>query len=372
MPIDHVLALMWICWGAFWALAALGSGTAERVESRSSRLTHVSLVAVSFFLLFEPFRLGPFGLSILPEGPAFDFLGTSLAALGLSLAIWARLHLGRNWSGTVAIRSEQRLVQSGPYALVRHPIYAALLMAVVGTAIAIGKLGAVIALPILFFAYWRKLRIEESALVEAFGDEYESYRRRVGALLPLRTTRASIRDASARSSGLLSTTELGRTIDRLRGEGQLSEARAHLMRQELPHAISESAYVLRHLGAHLTIGVVFAFDVIPLPLGTIGRVLWVAGNRAYETGFGSRERARVHSFKVFLVAAIPWIGYVAYLLPLRNESSELAWLLAHNLSYRFYGVSFEEFLAAKPRVLRRLGGWLLPPISGETHREPRR
>ena len=374
MPIDWALALLWICWAAYWVLAAARSGTAQRAESRSSRLAHVLLVASSFVLLFlEPLRLGPLGLSIVAEGPAFYVLGISLVALGLSLAIWARLHLGHNWSGAVAIKSEQRLVQSGPYALVRHPIYCGLLVAVTGSAIAIGKLGAAIAVPIMAFTYWRKLRIEEGVLAEAFAEAYESYCRRVGALLPLRRIQASIRDAFARSRGLLKPAELDRTIDRLRVEGQLSDGQAHLLRRKLPHAVSESAYVLRHFGAHLTIGVIFAFDVIPLPLGTIGRVLWVVGNRAYEAAFGSRERARVHSFKVVLVAAVPWIGYGAYLLPLRHQNLELAWLLAHHLSYRLYGASFEEFLSGKPRVVQRFGGWILPPIGeGIAHQEPTR
>ena len=178
--------------------------------------------------------------------------------------------------------------------------------------------------------------------------------------------KASIRDVLARSRRyFLDSAELGRTIDRLQAGGRLSDGRAQRLRRRLPRAISQSAYVLKHLGAHLSIGVVFAFDIIPLPLGTIGRVLWVAGSRVYETVRGSSERARVHSFKVLLVAAIPWVGYGAYLLPLRQQNLELAWLLAHHLNYRLHGVSFDEFLAAKPRLIQRIGVWLLPPLVDE-------
>jgi hypothetical protein len=125
--------------------------------------------------------------------------------------------------------------------------------------------------------------------------------------------------------------------------------------------MSESAYVLRHLGSHVAIGVIFAFDLVPLPLGTVGRVLWVAGNRVYESLLGSSERAQVHSLKVLLVAAIPWIGYGAYLMPLRRESPFLTWFFAQHLSYRLYDMSFEEFVAGKPRFIRRAGDWLVPP-----------
>lgn len=71
----------------------------------------------------------------------------------------------------------------------------------------------------------------------------------------------------------------------------------------------------------------------------------------------------MHSVGVLLVAAFPWIGYAAYLLPLRRESAELSWLLAHRLSYRLDGTSFDEFLADKPRPIQRVGRWLLPGLS---------
>ncbi len=366
MPIEWALALLWIGWAVYWALAAARSGPARRAEGRSSRLAHILLVACSFVLLFSLFserlRLGPLGVSVFPKGPALSVLGTFMAALGLSLAIWARLHLAHNWSGAVALKSDQQLVQTGPYGLVRHPIYSGLLLAVAGSALAIGKLGAAIAVPIMAAAYWRKLRIEERVLIGAFGEAYESYSRRVGALLPFRRIRVSIHDACVRGRGLLRPAELGRTIDRLHFDGRLSDGRAHLLRRELPHALSESAYVLRHFGVHLSIGMIFAFDVVPLPLGSISRVLWVVGNRAYEAAFGSREKADVHSLEVVFVAAIPWIGYGAYLLPLRHQSHELTWLLAHHFSYRLYGASFDEMLSGRPRVVRRFGAWLLPPI----------
>lgn len=373
MSIDWVLGLLWICWAVYWIIVAIRSGIGKRAEPLLSRLIHVLLVASSFFLLFfEPIRLGPLDLSIIPEGTAFYVLGIALVTVGLSFSIWARLHLGNNWSGSVALKSEQHLVQSGPYAFVRHPIYGGLLMAVTGSAIVIGKLAAAIGVLIMVFAYWRKLRLEEGVMIEAFGETYEAYCHRVGALLPLRGIQISIHETLARSRALLTPTELERTIDQLQAEQLISDDHALDLRRELPPAISESAYVLRHFGAHLSIGVIFAFDVIPLPLGTLCRVLWVVGNQAYETIFGSRERARVHSFKVILVAAVPWIGYGAYLLPLRYQSPQLAWLLTHHFSYRFYGASFEEFLSGKPGVVQRFGRWILPTMDEVTaHQDPR-
>ena len=176
--------------------------------------------------------------------------------------------------------------------------------------------------------------------------------------------RVSARERFERTRAtLLRPDDLSRTLDRLCDEGRLSPDRAQLIREQLPHALSDSAYILRHLGAHLTLGVIFAFDMIPLPLGTVSRVLWVLANRAYEATRGSADRAEIHSFRVMLVAAIPWLGYGAYLLPLRSESVELTWLLAHHVSFQLHGTSFEEFIAAKPRMVRRAGSWLIPDIS---------
>ena len=86
----------------------------------------------------------------------------------------------------------------------------------------------------------------------------------------------------------------------------------------------------------------------PRLYGTMS-VLWVAGNRVYESALGSPERARIHSLKVLLVAFVSWVGYGAYLLPFRRESPELAWLYPQHLSYSLNGVAFEEFLVKKPR-----------------------
>ena len=381
---DWPLALLWACWAGYWILAAAGCRRAARTEARSSRLAHLLLLASSYALLFlEPITTGVLATPILQATPitqpssvlygsgfALYGSGFALTACGLGLATWARVHIGRNWSGTVAIRSEQRLVESGPYAWIRHPIYSGLLLALAGSAIAIGTLAAVLAVTIAIVAFWRKIQIEEGWIDSAFGHEYADYRRRVGGLLPFRAMRISILESFTRArSALLQHEQLGRTIDRLRDEGQLSPDRARLLREQLPEEISESAYVLRNLGAHLAMGVVFAFDVVPLPLGTIGRVLWVVGNRAYETVRGSPERAAIHSLRVVLVAAIPWIGYGAYLLPLRSESAELTWILAHHISYQLHGMSYEEFLVTKPRAIQKAGSWLVPDASQRATRD---
>jgi protein-S-isoprenylcysteine O-methyltransferase Ste14 len=121
---DWPLALLWACWAGYWILAAAGCRRAARTEARSSRLAHLLLLASSYALLFlEPITTGVLATPILqatpitqPSSVLYGLYGSgfALTACGLGLATWARVHIGQNWSGTVAIRSEQRLVEGGP------------------------------------------------------------------------------------------------------------------------------------------------------------------------------------------------------------------------------------------------------------------
>jgi protein-S-isoprenylcysteine O-methyltransferase Ste14 len=107
-----------------------------------------------------------------------------MTALGLMLAIWGRVHLGKEWSGRVELKPGHHLVRSGPYAWVRHPIYAGILWAVAGSALVARELTAALAVMVMLAAYRRKIRMEEAVLSKAFGAEYGAYRRVVKALVP--------------------------------------------------------------------------------------------------------------------------------------------------------------------------------------------
>ena len=107
-----------------------------------------------------------------------------VTALGLGLSVWARVHIGGNWSAIVTIKRDHALVRDGPYRYVRHPIYTGILLAFVGSALARDEWRGVLATAIAFAALWRKLRLEELWLTEVFGDEYRRYRNEVRALIP--------------------------------------------------------------------------------------------------------------------------------------------------------------------------------------------
>jgi protein-S-isoprenylcysteine O-methyltransferase Ste14 len=136
----------------------------------------------SFLLLFLP---AP-GLRgrLLPLTPAVTTIGLAVQGLSFLLAVWARRHLGRNWSGAITVARDHQLVRSGPYRLVRHPIYTAMFGMFVGSGIVSGELHALLALGVIVAAFWRKIRLEERTLREVFGQAYQEYSRGTRALIP--------------------------------------------------------------------------------------------------------------------------------------------------------------------------------------------
>ena len=173
---------LWMAFQIYWAIAAKNSAPATRSESRRSRGIHVLILNISFLLLFIPVP----GLTrhFLPDSPFLVPIGLALQVAFFLLAFWSRRHLGRNWSGEVSIKSEHQLVRSGPYRFLRHPIYTAMFGMYIGTAIVSAQYNTLVAIALMAIAYGRKIPMEEKALGEAFGPEYDSYRGHSWALIP--------------------------------------------------------------------------------------------------------------------------------------------------------------------------------------------
>ena len=110
--------------------------------------------------------------------------GFAVTVAGAAFAIWARLLLGANWSATVTVKQNHELKRTGPYAIVRHPIYSGFLLAMLGTAIAYGEIRGLIALLIALIAWRVKSLIEERFMMDQFGEQYVQYKREVRALIP--------------------------------------------------------------------------------------------------------------------------------------------------------------------------------------------
>jgi protein-S-isoprenylcysteine O-methyltransferase Ste14 len=182
----ELIPALWIAWLIYWRISASGVKAVQRRESAASRAAHIVPLVVAGILLYMRDIPGGGVLfeRFLPRGYTSYWSGAALVVLGLALSVWARTHLGRNWSGTVTVKQEHELIRGGPYAYVRHPIYTGLLFALIGTAIVRGEWRGVLAVLIAFAALWRKLRLEERWMIETFGDEYRRYRERTAALIP--------------------------------------------------------------------------------------------------------------------------------------------------------------------------------------------
>jgi protein-S-isoprenylcysteine O-methyltransferase Ste14 len=111
-------------------------------------------------------------------------MGASICVLGLLVTLWARWTLGGNWSSAVTFKQGHELIRTGPYRLVRHPIYTGLLVMALGTALDFGQLRCWLAVPVMAVAFWIKLKQEEKLLLRHFPEEYPIYKRQVKALVP--------------------------------------------------------------------------------------------------------------------------------------------------------------------------------------------
>jgi len=171
--------------GIVWAVGAVFTKRTRRREAPVSRAVHIGLFTVAFFLLFSALSsLGPLAWRFVPASPGVAYAGLALTAAGAAFAVWARVFLGGNWSSSVTLKENHTLVRTGPYAVVRHPIYSGFLLAVAGTAIAVGEARCFIAFVLIFTAFRLKSRVEEGFMIEQFGSEYEAYAGQVKALIP--------------------------------------------------------------------------------------------------------------------------------------------------------------------------------------------
>jgi protein-S-isoprenylcysteine O-methyltransferase Ste14 len=181
----YLFPAMWLAWLVYWGITARDVKPTVRHESTRSRLSHIGPLVLAGFLLAVPDVSVPVLRGrIVPWSPWTFAIAAALTAAGLLFSVWARRYLGRNWSGTVTIKQNHELITTGPYGIVRHPIYTGLLLGFIGSAMAIGEWRGVLAIVLAFLSLLFKLRIEERWMRDQFGDAYRAYCRRVPALVP--------------------------------------------------------------------------------------------------------------------------------------------------------------------------------------------
>jgi protein-S-isoprenylcysteine O-methyltransferase Ste14 len=159
-------------WAAFWIYWLVAAFSMKRTHISWSRQLPIRAVILVLVILLT--HLGAFRDHRVNTDPSLAGLGLALFALGLAFAIWARIHIGRNWGTPMSQRDEPELVTSGPYRLVRHPIYSGILVAGIGTAIALSWVWLIgVALAGIYFVY--SAVVEERNLIRQLPDIYPAY-----------------------------------------------------------------------------------------------------------------------------------------------------------------------------------------------------
>ena len=179
---------LWDAWVVSWMVAALWADRPARRPAFGSGALHWSITLIGLYLL-----LGVRSHDHMGPGRAWDVSETvgwvlwALAAAGLIFCWWARLHLGRLWSGSVSRKADHHIVDTGPYAIVRHPIYTGLIAAAFATGVLRGTVFSLSGALFIAAGFWLKARLEERFLRQELGAEaYDAYRRRVPMLAPFR------------------------------------------------------------------------------------------------------------------------------------------------------------------------------------------
>jgi protein-S-isoprenylcysteine O-methyltransferase Ste14 len=180
-----LLGVFWLSWLVYWLVAARRVTPNQRMETwREGASYRIPLGIGVFLMVFWRMPLFLRIPTLWPQSPLAAGIGLAFTAAGLCFAVWARVHLGKYWSGRITLKVNHRVIQAGPYAWVRHPIYSGLILALFGTAIMLGTISAFAGFTFMVISFVRKLKIEETWLRSQFGAEYEAYQHRVKALIP--------------------------------------------------------------------------------------------------------------------------------------------------------------------------------------------
>jgi protein-S-isoprenylcysteine O-methyltransferase Ste14 len=182
---ESFFPVVWIAFLVYWRIKAAGTKTTQRIEPVTSSIVRVIAFLIVIALLSIPrIPLPWLYRQLWPSGIWSFGIGTAVTVGGLLFAVWARQHLGSNWSSAVTIKQGHELITTGPYAVVRHPIYTGILAGMLGTAIALSQVRGFIAFVLIFLILWLKLRIEEQWMRSQFGETYATYAHQTAALLP--------------------------------------------------------------------------------------------------------------------------------------------------------------------------------------------
>ncbi len=176
--------LAWLAWILYWRIAGLSTKETARRDTSPRRWIYTLPILFAVIAFVAPAHHPAWRVTLFPDRPACYAIGTALLFIGMAFSIWARVELGRNWSNVVTVKVGHELVRNGPYHWVRHPIYTGILVALAGSALAEDFWCDLVIVPVVFVAFWIKLRLEEDWMREQFGAAYDDYCARTRRLIP--------------------------------------------------------------------------------------------------------------------------------------------------------------------------------------------
>lgn len=178
----YLVVACWLIVGGYWVISSLFVKRTVERESLWWRL----LIPIIFFVgvSLNRDRLPALDAKLWSHTLAVGLGGDVIVLLGVGVVLWARIVLGGNWSGNVAIKEDHELIARGPYAYARHPIYSGFLLMGLGSAVIYGRLGGLVFLAAAAFGLWLKALREERLLARHFPAAYPPYKERVKALIP--------------------------------------------------------------------------------------------------------------------------------------------------------------------------------------------
>lgn len=179
------IAICWLIFWFYWLVTSFSVKKTAKVQSKNWSLRFAVIALGLYFVMKDAPVISAYANARLwPSWRQFGILADIVALAGLAVMIWARITIGRNWSGEVVLKEDHQLAVTGPYAYVRHPIYTGLLMLMLATAIEYGVLSGFVIFAAFAAVFVYKSRIEERFMTEHFPEKYPAYMKRTKALIP--------------------------------------------------------------------------------------------------------------------------------------------------------------------------------------------
>jgi protein-S-isoprenylcysteine O-methyltransferase Ste14 len=176
--VDVVIVAGWVAFWIYWLVASVG---VKAGQTRWARFAGLRVAVILAILLLV--RLKAFKGHVATNNPWLQGIGLAVFVLGLALAVWARVYLGRNWGMPMSQKADPELVTAGPYRRIRHPIYSGIILGMIGTAIAVSVYWLVAVVLIgAYFLY--SAIVEERSMTQLFPDSYPAYQRSSKMLIP--------------------------------------------------------------------------------------------------------------------------------------------------------------------------------------------